>query len=39
VADADGGVRCEWVDRRPIPETDTWFETGWARFRSGEIYG
>ncbi|HUX75215.1 MAG TPA: FAD-binding protein [Anaerolineae bacterium] len=39
VADAGGGVRCEWVDRRPIPETDTWFETGWARFRSGEIYG
>jgi succinate dehydrogenase/fumarate reductase flavoprotein subunit len=39
VADAGGGVRCAWVDRRPIPETDTWFETGWARFRSGEIYG
>lgn len=27
-----------WVDRRPIPDTDAWFETAWAQFRSGEIY-
>ena len=27
-----------WVPRRPIPESDLWFETAWARFRSGEIY-
>jgi succinate dehydrogenase/fumarate reductase flavoprotein subunit len=34
----DGRVSCEWVDRRPMPEPDAWFETAWARFRSGEIY-
>ncbi len=38
VATADGRVEHEWVHRRPIPETDTWFETVWARFRSGEVY-
>ncbi len=27
-----------WVDRRPIPESDTWFETAWAAYRSGAIY-
>jgi succinate dehydrogenase/fumarate reductase flavoprotein subunit len=32
-------VRHEWVERRPLPESDVWFETGWARFRSGEVYG
>jgi aspartate oxidase len=35
---AEGRTECRWVDRRPIPKTDTWFETAWARFRSGEIY-
>ncbi len=34
----DGKVSNRWVDRRPIPETDVWFETAWARFRSGEVY-
>jgi hypothetical protein len=33
-----GRVDNAWVARRPIPETDTWFETAWARFRSGEIF-
>ena len=27
-----------WVDRRSLPDSDTWFETAWAKFRSGEIY-
>lgn len=27
-----------WVDRRPIPESDLWFETAWAAFRRGETY-
>ena len=27
-----------WVPRRPLPETDAWFETAWARYREGEIY-
>ncbi len=34
----DGQVKNAWTARRPIPETDTWFETAWARFRDGEIY-
>jgi hypothetical protein len=37
-ASADGSVRCAWVPRRPMPESDTWFETAWAKFRTGEIY-
>jgi succinate dehydrogenase/fumarate reductase flavoprotein subunit len=36
--DQNGMVHNEWVDCRPIPEIDSWFETTWARFRSGEIY-
>jgi succinate dehydrogenase/fumarate reductase flavoprotein subunit len=27
-----------WVPRRPLPETDAWFETAWARYRKGQIY-
>jgi succinate dehydrogenase/fumarate reductase flavoprotein subunit len=27
-----------WVPRRPLPETDAWFETAWASYREGEIY-
>ena len=27
-----------WVPRRPIPESDLWFETAWAAFREGKIY-
>jgi succinate dehydrogenase/fumarate reductase flavoprotein subunit len=34
----DGAVENRWVDRRPIPRGDEWFETAWARFREGEIY-
>ncbi|MEE8450344.1 MAG: FAD-binding protein [Thermoguttaceae bacterium] len=34
----DGTVENRWVPRRPIPESDLWFETAWARFRSGEVY-
>jgi succinate dehydrogenase/fumarate reductase flavoprotein subunit len=36
---AAGRIEHRWVPRRPIPEPDLWFETAWARFRSGEIYG
>jgi succinate dehydrogenase/fumarate reductase flavoprotein subunit len=35
---SEGKVQQQWVDRRPLPESDVWFETGWARFRNGEIY-
>ncbi len=37
-ATPDGSVTCAWVDRRPLPHPDAWFETAWARFRSGDIY-
>ena len=33
-----GGSNTRWAKRRPIPESDTWFETAWAKFRDGEIY-
>jgi hypothetical protein len=41
VDDADAlhpRIENEWVDRRPIPKTDAWFETEWARFRGGQTY-
>jgi len=38
VVGPDGKARSRWVDRRPLPESDLWFETAWARFRSGEVY-
>ena len=34
----DGTVASRWVDRRPVPESDAWFETAWAEFREGKIY-
>ena len=37
-ASADGSVRSEWTPRRPLPHTEAWFETDWARFRRGEVY-
>lgn len=30
----DGTIENLWMDRRPIPETNTWFETVWADFRT-----
>jgi succinate dehydrogenase/fumarate reductase flavoprotein subunit len=38
VASPEGEVKNEWVARRPIPETNAWFETAWASFRSGAIF-
>jgi len=34
----DDKLENRWVQRRPLPESDVWFETAWARFRSGEVY-
>ena len=31
-------VQNAWVERRPIPQSDLWFETVWSKFRNGEIY-
>lgn len=36
--DRTGRVINRWVQRRPIPETDVWFETAWAKFRSGKVF-
>ena len=38
VAAADGEATNEWIDRRPIPESDLWFETAWAAYREGKIF-
>jgi len=27
-----------WVDVRPIPEEDGWFETAWKAFRNGTVF-
>jgi hypothetical protein len=34
----NGEVKNRWVERRPIPESNLWFETAWAGFREGKIY-
>ncbi len=34
----EGEVTQEWVERRPFPAFDAWFENAWAAFRKGEIY-
>ena len=36
--DAQRHVDSAWVPRRPIPDSDAWFETTWAAFREGRIY-
>ncbi len=38
VVGEEGEVENHWVDRRPLPHTEAWFETGWRAFREGEIY-
>lgn len=35
---AEDVVQHQWEVCRPIPETDAWFETSWARYRDGAIY-
>jgi len=37
-ASIDSPVVNEWTPRRPLPDSETWFETAWARFREGRIY-
>ncbi len=34
----DGKIKNRWVKRRPIPESNLWFETAWADYRNGKIY-
>ncbi len=35
---ANGKIKNRWVKRRPIPESNLWFETAWADYRAGKIY-
>ncbi len=34
-----GEITNTWEPVREIPKIDAWFETTWAAFRNGEIYG
>jgi hypothetical protein len=36
--DEDGYVKTNWVDVRPIPDHDGWFEQVWAAYRSGAVF-
>ncbi|MBD3346204.1 MAG: FAD-binding protein [Chitinivibrionales bacterium] len=36
--DEKGTIHNEWRTRRPLPETEPWFEIAWAEFRDGVIY-
>lgn len=38
IASRDGKAVSQWVPRRPMPESDAWFETAWAAYRKGDIY-
>lgn len=31
-------IENRWIDCRPIPDEETWFETDWERFRNGAIF-
>jgi succinate dehydrogenase/fumarate reductase flavoprotein subunit len=35
--DAEGDLLKQWVDIRPIPKEDTWFENVWNRYRDDDI--
>lgn len=35
---APGEVRTTWVDVRPVPAVEGWFERVWADFRAGTVY-
>jgi hypothetical protein len=34
----DGEFTHKWIDCRPIPHEDGWFETIWAEFRNKDVY-
>jgi hypothetical protein len=38
IASPDGKVVSQWGARRPMSDSDAWFETAWAAYRAGEIY-
>ncbi len=38
VLDEDGSFNVRAVERRPLPEDTSWYETTWSKWRDGEIY-
>jgi succinate dehydrogenase/fumarate reductase flavoprotein subunit len=36
---SEGGFETHWEARRPIPESEDWFENVWRDFREGRIFG
>jgi hypothetical protein len=38
VLDGDGTFDVRAVERRPLPEDTSWYETTWNKWRDGEIY-
>jgi succinate dehydrogenase/fumarate reductase flavoprotein subunit len=38
IPDPEGEITHQWIERRPLPQSDTWFETAWAAFLEKEIY-
>ncbi len=36
--DTTNTVSNHWIPCRPIPTSETWFETDWQKFRTGEIF-
>jgi succinate dehydrogenase/fumarate reductase flavoprotein subunit len=36
--DKNGKIINEWVQRRPLPTSDAWFENVWTDYREGKIY-
>jgi succinate dehydrogenase/fumarate reductase flavoprotein subunit len=35
---SDGRFHSQWHQRRPLPEENSWFETVWGKYLSGEIF-
>ena len=35
--DDDGKIRKTWVDVRPVPQEDSWFENIWSEFRKDDV--
>lgn len=35
----NNGIAASWVDVRPIPKEELWFERVWAEFLDGRVYG
>lgn len=38
ILNKDDQIVHKWIQCRPIPASDSWFETTWSKFRNGDIY-